>query len=95
MSESALYPHGMTQEQIRQVEEVRELAARQQQQIRIHPAAGFVEIEVREGKLDIFPRRVFVPIVTWEVVFGSLLNLRHAAAGVVGQLAQLPPSSKA
>lgn len=89
MSESTLVPPTMTDEQIRQVQEVRDSAARQKIEIRLHPAAGFVEIEVRE-KYDLSSRRVFVPIITWEVVFGSLLQLRHAAAGVVGQLTQTP-----
>lgn len=90
MSDSPVVSPTMTDEQVRQVNEVREAAARQKIEVRLHPAAGFVEIEVRE-KYDLSSRRVFVPIITWEVVFGSLLQLRHAAAGVVGQLTQTPP----
>ena len=90
MSDSPVAIPMMTDEQARAVQEVREAAARQKIDIRLHPGAGFVEVEVRE-KYDLTSRRVFVPIITWEVVFGSLLQLRHAAAGVVGQLTQTPP----
>jgi hypothetical protein len=82
----------LVEAQTRQIQEVREAAARQEQQIRLHPAAGFVEIEVKEGRLDIFPRRVFVSITTWEVVFASLLQLRLQLAGVKSELTQLPPA---